>query len=149
MIAHFIYLLKKNQNNAAEINNELEVINTWLTSNKLYLNIDKTKYMIFSLKEKPPDLNLFIGNSLIERTNVQKCLGIYVDDKITFGEQTKKLAAQLASSVGVIRRMKLFLSQDVLKQLFYAFVYSKFTYGIVCYGSTYQKKITKNKKSYQ
>ena len=69
---------EKNLNNATEINNELEAINSWLTANKLYLNIDKTKYMIFSLKEKPPDLNLIIGNSLIERTNVQKFLGIYI-----------------------------------------------------------------------
>ena len=136
---------EKNQNNATEINNELEAINSWLTANKLYLNIDKTKYMIFSLKEKPPDLNLIIGNSLIERTNVQKFLGIYIDDKINFGEHTKKLSAQLARSVGVLRRMKLFLPQDVLKQLFYAFIYSKYTYGIVCYGSTHQNKLQKVK----
>ena len=135
----------KNQNNTSEINNELDSINTWLTSNKLYLNIDKTKYMIFSMKEKPPDLNLIIGNSLIERTNVQKFLGIYIDDKINFGEHSKKLSAQLARSVGVIRRMKLFLPQAVLKQLFYAFIYSKFTYGIVCYGLTYQNKLQKVK----
>ena len=83
--------------------------------------------------------------TLIERTNVQKFLGIYIDDKINFGEHTKKLSAQLARSVGVLRRMKLFLLQDVLKQLFYAFIYSKYTYGVVCYGSTHQNKLQKVK----
>ena len=70
--------MKKNEDIAPRINSELEIINSWLISNKLYLNIDKTKYMIFSIKDKPPDLTLNIGNSHIDRTNVQKFLGVYM-----------------------------------------------------------------------
>ena len=33
----------------------------------------------------------------------------------------------------------------VLKQLFYAFIYSRFTYGIICYGSAYQNQIQRVK----
>ena len=130
----------KDTNISPQINTELLAINNWLISNKLYLNIEKTKYMIFSIKDKPPDLSLNIGSSTIQRTQVQKFLGVYIDDKITFDEHTDKTATQISRSVGVIRRMNLFVPRSVLKQLFYAFIYSKFTYAITCYGSAYQNQ---------
>ena len=80
----------KNENIAPQINIKLDNISKWLIANKLHLNISKTKYMIFSIKDKPPDLNLVLGNSVIERSYVQKFLGLYLDDKMNFAEHTKK-----------------------------------------------------------
>ena len=137
--------LGKNVNIAPQINTKLSNINTWLLANKLHLNIGKTKYMIFSIKDKPPDLNLVIGNSCIERTNVQKFLGIYIDDKITFSEHTNKISTKLSRGVGVLRKMKQIVPRNVLKQLYYGIIYSKFTYGITCYGSAYQNQIQRLK----
>ena len=37
--------------------------------------------------------------------------------------------------------MKQIVPRNVLKQLFYAIIYSKFTYGITCYGSAYQNQL--------
>ena len=135
----------KNEHIAPRINAELAIINTWLAANKLYLNIDKTKYMIFSIKDKPPDLLLKIGNSCIQRVNVKKILGLYIDDRLSFGDHTSKICAKMSRSVGVIRRLSLLVPRDVLKQHFYAFIHSKFTYGIVCYGSAYQNQIQRLK----
>ena len=52
----------------------------------------------------------------------------------------------MSRNIGVMRRLKLFIPRDILKQLFYAFIYSKFTYGIVCYGSAYQNQIQRVKR---
>ena len=138
--------MNKNENIALRVNTELAIINTWLISNKLFLNIDKTKYMIFSIKDKPPDLRLEIGNSLIQRTNVQKFLGIYIDDRLTFRDHVNKICAKMSKRVGVMRRLRVFLPRDILKQLFYTFIYSRFTYGITCYGSAYLNQIQRIKK---
>ena len=132
--------INKNMNIAPQINASLSLINEWLAANKLHLNIGKTKYMIVTIKDKPPDLNLVIGSSCVDRTNVQKFLGIYIDDRITFGEHTNKIAAKLSQGVGLLRKMKHIVPRNVLKQLFYAFIYSRFTYGITCYGSAYQNQ---------
>ena len=137
--------MKKNEDIAPRINSELEIVNSWLVSNKLYLNIDKTKYMMFSIKDKPPDLTLNIGNSRIDRTNVQKFLGVYIDDRLTFGDHINKICSKISRSIGVIRRLKSIVPRNILKQLFYSFIYSKFTYGIVCYGSAYQNQIQRLK----
>ena len=135
----------RNTNISPQINTKLSLINKWLLANKLHLNIGKTKYMILNIKNKPPDLNLVIGNSHIERTNVQKFLGIYIDDKIKFGEHTNKISTKLSRGVGLLRKMKQIVPRRVLKQLFYAFIYSRFTYGIICYGSAYQNQIQRIK----
>ena len=138
--------MNKNENIAPRINADLAVINTWLISNKLHLNIDKTKYMIFSMRDKPLDLSLVIGNSHIERTNVKKFLGMYIDERLTFGDHTNKICLKMSRSVGVMRRLKAFIPRDILKKLFYSFIYSKFTYGIICYGSAYQNQVQRVKK---
>ena len=41
--------------------------------------------------------------------------------------------------------MKHIVPRNVLKNLFYAFIYSRFTYGITCYGSAYQNQIQRIK----
>ena len=47
-----LLLKKKNGNIEAKINRELAGINDWLKSNKLSLNISKSKYMIFHTAKK-------------------------------------------------------------------------------------------------
>ena len=133
----------KNSNISTMVNNELYSINNWLKVNKLCLNIDKTKYMIFSIKEKPPDINLSIGNIQIGRTNVHKFLGVFIDDKITFSDHISKLCSKLSSGIGMLRRLKSCVPRDVLKQLYYSFIYSHFTYAITSYQSAYQNQIKK------
>ena len=60
--------LRRNIDISPIVNAELNSINIWLKANRLCLNIDKTKYMIFSIKDKPPDINISISNNSIGRT---------------------------------------------------------------------------------
>ena len=83
--------------------------------------------MIFSIKDKPPDLNLVLGNSVIERSYVQKFLGLYLDDKMNFAEHTKKISAKLSQGIGLLRKTKNIVPRAVLKQLFYTLIYSRYT----------------------
>ena len=124
-----------------QINTELEAINNWLTANKLYLNVNKTKYMIINNRGRPPDLNLTIGNSTIERCTEHKFLGVYIDERLTFGTHTNKISNRIARGIGVLRRMKHIVPNNVLRQLFYAFIYSNYTYAITTYGSAYQNQL--------
>ena len=132
---------KKNADISHLINNELEAINNWLRCNKLYLNVNKTKYMIINNRDRPPDLNLMIGNSNIERCNVHKFLGVHIDDRLTFSTHTNKLSSKIARGIGVIRKMNQIVPKEVLRQLYFAFIYSNFTYAITTYGSASQNQL--------
>ena len=130
---------------SAEVSNDanldLASLNSWLSANKLYLNVNKTKYMILSNRKQPTNLVLKIGSSAIERTNVHKFLGVHIDEQLRFSVHTDKSASKIASGVGVIRRMEQHVPKSVLLQLHYALVHSKFTYAITTYGSAGQNSI--------
>jgi hypothetical protein len=55
-----------------QINSELEHVNNWLSVNKIMLNTDKTKYMIFSYREEYTLPPIQIGNSIIDSTTCSK-----------------------------------------------------------------------------
>ena len=62
------------------VNQEFENINQWLISNKLSLNIKKTKYSFFhkpSQKENTPLPKLMINNYEIQQTESIKFLWFY------------------------------------------------------------------------
>ena len=62
------------------INQDLENINQWFISNKLSLNIKKTKYSFFhkpSQKENIPLLLLIINDHEIQQTKSIKFWGFY------------------------------------------------------------------------
>ena len=101
--------------------------------------------MIFYLKNKPPDLNISISNISISRTDIHKFLGVYIDEKLTFDGHISKLCAKISRGIGMLRRLKPLVSQVVLKQLYYAFVYSHFSYAITSYQSAYLNQTQKLK----
>ena len=135
--------LPKGANISNMINAELSAIDSWLKVNKLFLNIDKTKYMIFSLKDRPPDMNILISNTQIGRTDVHKFLGVHIDEKINFGHHISTICSKISRGIGILRRVKPLVPEDVLKQLYYAFIYSHFTYAITSYQSAYLNQTKK------
>ena len=82
------------------VNKELQKLGDWFTSNKLSLNIKKTKYTFFhknsvkdSIPLKLPDLHIF--NKTIERTSSIKFLGVMLDEHITWNEHIKTKGKKL------------------------------------------------------
>ena len=57
------------------INNELDEVNKWLLSNKIYINAENSKYILFSYKNTVHLPPISIGNSMIERSDSLKFLG--------------------------------------------------------------------------
>ena len=65
------------------MNKELQKLNTWLTANKLSLNISKTHYMVFDRgKEKKDQDSLYLNKILIERVKFTKILWVIIDKKL-------------------------------------------------------------------
>ena len=64
-----------------EINAELQKVSLWLKRNKLSLNLDKTKPMIFHRQQKMvKELNIIINETNIERVQSFNFLGITLSE---------------------------------------------------------------------
>ena len=61
------------------IKSKLKCLDRWLKSNKISINADKTKYMLFSYNKNANFPNINVGNNTINETSVTKFFGIHID----------------------------------------------------------------------
>jgi hypothetical protein len=126
------------------INKELADISQWLKVNKLSLNIDKTKFMIFTRKKKAShEINLYIDNKSLSETNVSKFLGVLIDNKLNWKQHIAYVAGKVSRGIGIIIKARQYLPKDCLKTLYYSFIYPYLIYCNHIWGSTYQSSLSK------
>ena len=89
----------------------------WLTANRLSLNFDKTKYMIFhtsGCKMEDISLNIRIENNSIERNREFNFLCLAINETMTWSSHIGKIASKIGT-VGVLLKLKHFRPKDVWK----------------------------------
>ena len=127
----------------SNINSELEKVNTWLCANKLSLNLEKTSFVIFHPPQKHIHykVRLQISNKLLKQDSHIKYLGIIFDSHLNWKKHIHELGKKISKSVGILSKIRHFVSIDILIQLYYCFVYSLITYGILVWGNTYETSL--------
>ena len=68
------------------MNQELRKITSWLSTNKLPLNLKKTHFMIFKTKRKKLNqtLSIEINNQKIDKVKFTKVLSLHIDDELSW-----------------------------------------------------------------
>jgi len=87
----------------------------WLEVNKLTLNVKKTNSVLFgtpTMLAKSNSLNLNHGGAVIEQVPSFKYLGITLDENLNFGEHLSDVARKISSRIGVLGRIRNFLSVE-------------------------------------
>ena len=112
------------------LNHELNNVNNWLTSNRICINDDKTKYMIFSYRKLLHLTNIKIGSATIEDTNNIKFLGIIFDKHLTFRHHVDVIARKISKYVGILFKLSKYLPLEIIKTLYYSFINPFLLYGI-------------------
>src|ERR1043165_1201386 len=86
-------------------NHELTTISSWFRANKLSLNIDKTKFILFRSRRKLlPAYNyrLTIDGKQIMQTESCKFLGVYLDQHRTWKEHITQISKKLAKNSSIL-----------------------------------------------
>ena len=119
-------------NIAHSLNSDLENITDWLTVNKLQSHPTKTKMMVigsrYNLDFKVSDSNIRINNNVVLPVFSQKCLGIYLDERLAFDVHIENLCKKKCSGIGVLRRIKHFVPKDCLLKLYKSLIQPYFDY---------------------
>jgi hypothetical protein len=113
-------------------------LHKWCLSNKLIINNDKTNFVLFHAKNKqiPKNFkNIHIGRVTIDRVPHFKYLGVTLDESLNWNKHVDNICASLVKYFGIFNQIKSKLSTTFLRQLYYAFVYSKIKYAIEVYGN--------------
>ena len=128
------------------MNTELHKIANWFKSNKLSLNIKKTKWSLFHQSGKkrflPESLpKLYIDNINIQRDRVTKFLGVYIDENLTWKHHIDTISNKVSKSIGILYKAREILDKRSLKQLYFSFINSYINYANIVWASTCKSKL--------
>ena len=118
------------------VNDDLHLYTSWLDYNKLKVNIDKTKYMVFKQKNKHiQELNIRIKDTSISRVNKIKYLGLIIDENLNWQEHINMITSKTASMVAAVYRCRDYLSYRAKMNVYNAFFLSNFRYLLPVWGT--------------
>nr|CAI5830341.1 unnamed protein product [Callosobruchus analis] len=104
----------------------LELTIKWLQSNSLFLNQDKTKQMIFAMRD--------IGEDLGGNVQEARFLGVTLDTRLQWGRHIDLVAKKLTKAVFVIRGLSNCVSPPVLRTAYFAIFQPHISYAILAWG---------------
>ena len=94
---------------------ELLKLTDWLKVNKLSLNANKTKLMIFHMSHRklnPPIIK--IDDIQLEPISNFNFLGIIINENINWSKHINKISYSISKTIGIIRKLKNVLPSSVL-----------------------------------
>ena len=109
-----------------------------MKSNKISINADQTKYMLFSDNKNANFPDISVGNNKINETSVTKFLGIYIDKKLNFVNHITEMSMPVAKSIGLLYKLNSLLPETILKALYTSLILPFLSYGIEAWHGTYQ-----------
>ena len=72
-----------------------------------------------------------------------KYLGVFIDSRLNFHSHIKSVENKVARSVGILSKLKHFLSSNSLLKLYYAFIHPHLLYGLSIWGCTHKSYLSK------
>ena len=132
----------------SKLNVKLQKANDWLKVNKLSLNVEKTKAMVFHTPQrKVQKPKIFLENNEIEFVEKFNFLGIWLDTNLNWNGHIDVISRKISKTIGVINRLKHFLPQNILLTLYNSMILPYINYGLLSWGWKANKLIKLQKKS--
>jgi len=104
----------------------------------LTLNCDKTHFLqFFRKKHNEIKMQLISSNKIITNINGTRFLGLITDSSLSWKDHIIELTSKLSSTCYAIRAIKPFMSLDVMKMIYYPYVHSVMSCGIIFWGNSH------------
>ena len=130
------------------INEELMLVSNWLKLNKLSLNVQKSKYMIFHTPKKKVDsLHLTIDGTIIERVSDFNFLGLTLDENLNWKSQLNKISNNISKSIGILNKIKRIIPLKTKILIYNSLILPRLNYGILVWGYHCERVTQLQKKS--
>ena len=123
------------------VNDDLLKISNWFNKNKLSINTDKTKYMIFSEIERRdlPQVSIILNDKFISNTDCIKFLGVYIQSDLKWNKHCEIKARKIAQAVSAMVRLKNILPSSALLTIYRSLIESHLNYSNLAWGSSIKK----------
>ena len=123
-------------NSIVTINNELSKVSGWLSSNKLSLNIKKTKFMVFHTPQRRVNYPVLkLNNANIERVSQFNFLGVFINSTLKWDKHIAHISLKISIATGVIFRLRHIYPREILLTLYNTLILLHLSYCILVWGS--------------
>lgn len=123
------------------INNELKKLKTWMDTNKLSLNLSKTKVMFFGSYNVNVDSVIKIDGVDLDAVSEIKFLGLTIDSKLNWKSHIRHIQGKLSKSISIINKAKYYLDYHALLLLYCSLVLPYLTYCVEVWGNNYKSSL--------
>ena len=131
-----VYTKSEPKTNETKINVILQKTASWLKSNRLTLNVEKTKCVDFSKRVQKNSERVYINSKTIQNVETFKYLGIQIDHKFSFQEHAKNLTKRMLGFFSLLYRIRKVLTTNQLVQVYRLYVQPVIQYGVLVYANT-------------
>ena len=132
----------------ANINCELKTINRWFIINKLSLNKDKTKAMLFHPPQRHvQNISIDIDSTNIEFLTEFNYLGINFDSNLSWKSHIGKISKKISRTIGVMNKLRNYVPTYILRTLYNSLIFPHLNYGILVWGNSANRLIKLQKRA--
>ena len=109
-----------------KMNCDMNLIQSWLTANKLTLNVKKTKYMLigskFKLSQIHNDFTVKVHNTPLDRVNKHKYLGVHIDEFLNWRPHINATSKKISAGLAILKSVSTTIPFDTRMNMYYALV---------------------------
>ena len=134
-----IFRVIKNRNALCAVNamnNDLTAIQRWCVQWLVEINTDKSVLMLISRRSVPSDLTpLKIGDTVLQRVETHKHLGLWFDTKLTWSYHIDQTCTKASRRINMMMPLKYKLFRNTLETIYIAYVRPILEYGDVIFDN--------------
>ena len=134
----------------SSLTHDLNNLKQWLDSNRLSLNVLKTKCLFTGTRHKisllPSEPHICLDGHLIERVNSYKCLGVQVDETLSWEAHISEVVSKVAKVLAALRRLRPICPQSTLVAIYKSLILPHLDYCSAvwgCIGNGLSQKLEK------
>ena len=130
------------------INKELNDIYDWLKTNKLSLNVAKTKCMVFHTPQRNVTLpDLYIHGKKLEFVQEFTFLGIILDKHLSWKPHINLVAKKISKACAILHKLKHNLPWYILRIIYNCLILPHLNYGLIIWGWRSNRLLTLQKRA--
>ena len=120
----------------SSIINELQTICKWLDLNKLCLNVNKSKFMLFHMPQRvTPLLHFELNGSPIEYIQEFNFLGLTLDNSLSFKFHLTKIGNKISRVIGLLHKLKHIFPSYILRMIYNSLILPHMNYSLLAWGA--------------
>lgn len=118
------------------MNEDIITLSHWFESNKLTLNLKKSKFMVIHPKQKLKkySFDLNINGTPIEQVESFDYLGLTIQDNLCWSLQISKIITKISRIAGVMSRLGNNVNKQFLISIYFAHIHSHISYMAPIWG---------------